>query len=435
VICKVLPAIMNVPFFIAKRIAFSGGHNPARIIIRIANVAVALSMAVMISATALIAGFKSEISKKIFEFWGHLHVSNAQSYTFEPMPVSMDQPFYPGLADLKTIPPAFFEYSGTVAPGKVYGGVKHIQVYALKPGIIRTKTEIEGIILKGIGADFDWSNLQPYLLEGRPIAFNDSAPSREVLISRQTADRLQVGVGDKFVVHFVKDRDQLKRLFQICGIYKTGLEEYDRKFALCDIRQIQPLLDWDSTQVAGFEIWIDDLRDLKRYNAYVDEEIVGDTLVSVSIRDKFPALFQWLELQDYNEYVILGLMLAVALMNMITALLVLVLERSTMIGILKALGGRDGQVRQIFLYHALVITLTGMFWGNLLGLGFCYLQDTFHFIKLNEADYYLAYAPVKIQWWVVLGLNVGTVLLTMLFLQLPSLVISRISPLRAIRFQ
>jgi lipoprotein-releasing system permease protein len=246
---------------------------------------------------------------------------------------------------------------------------------------------------------------------------------------------LQVGVGDKFVVHFVKERDQLRRLFQVCGIYKTGLEEYDRKFALCDIRQVQNLLGWDKNQVAGFELWLDDLRDLDLYNQYIYDEVLPPELLSVSIRDKFPSIFEWLELQDYNEVVILALMLAVAIINMITALLVLVLERTNMIGILKALGAGNGRIRQVFIYHAAVITLLGMFWGNLIGLGFCFLQDKFRFIQLNEADYYLSYAPVKINWLAVASINVGTLAITLLFLLLPSLVVSSITPVRAIRFK
>ncbi len=436
---------MNLPFFIARRLAFSAGKNFSRVVIRIAIAAVALSVAVMIASTALISGFKSEISRKIFEFWGHIHISDVSfTLSFEPKPISQNQDFYPSLDTVRGLPPVeversfkfpgFRERSWTemVAPR---GGIRHIQVFAHKPGIIRTKTAMEGILLKGISTDFDWNNLKPYLLEGRPIVMTDSAASRDIIISRQTADRLQVGVGDKFIVHFVKGGEQLRRLFQICGIYKTGLEEYDRKFALCDLRQVQELLGWEPDQVAGFEVWLDDIRDMDLYNEFIYNEVLPTELLSTGIRDKFPAIFEWLQLQDYNEIVILGLMLAVAIVNMITALLVLVLERSTMIGVLKALGESSGRVRQIFLYYAAVITATGMFLGNLIGLGFCFLQDKYHLIRLNEADYYLAYAPIKINWLAVLGINLGTLAVTLIFLILPSLVITKIEPVRAIRFK
>lgn len=432
---------MNLPFFIARRIAFSGKKNFSRVIIRIATAAVALSVAVMLSATALISGFKSEISRKIFEFWGHIHISDtAYSLSFEPKPIERDQRFYPALDTVRGVqysePEILFGYeTGRQVSARSRGGIRHIQVFAHKPGIIRTKTAMEGILLKGIGPDFDWSNLRPYLLEGQPIALGDSAPSRDIIISRQTADRLQVGVGDKFVVHFVKGNDQLRRMFQISGIYKTGLEEYDRKFALCDIRMVQDLLGWSETQVAGFEVWLDDIRDLDLFTEYIYDEVLPPDMLCASIREKFPAIFEWLQLQDYNEIVILVLMLAVAIVNMITALLVLVLERTTMIGVLKALGETTGRIRQVFLYHAAVITLSGMFWGNLLGVGFCYLQDRFHFITLNEADYYLSYAPVQLNWLPWLVINLGTLAVTLVFLLLPSYVVSRVSPVRAIQFK
>lgn len=431
---------MNLSFFIARRIAFSGKKNFSRFIIRIAIVAVALSVAVMIAASALITGFKNEISRKIFEFWGHIHITDTSySLSFEPQPIPLDQPFYPSLDTVSGVSYTEQELFGGYETGREVektsrGGIRHIQAFAHKPGIIKTKTAMEGILLKGIGQDFDWENLKPYLLEGRPLQLNDSTPSQDIILSRQTADRLQVEVGDKFIVYFVQQNEQLRRLFQVCGIYKTGLEEYDRKIALCDIRQVQQLLGWNERQVAGFEVWLDDIRDLDLYNEFIYGEILDTDLLSVSIRDKFPAIFEWLQLQDYNEVVILSLMLAVAIVNMITALLVLVLERTTMIGILKALGEQNGRIRQIFLYHAAVITLTGMFWGNLLGVGFCVLQDRFRLIRLNEADYYLSYAPVELTWapWIII--NLGTLLITLLFLLLPSYVVSKISPVRAIRF-
>lgn len=438
---RTLLQILNFPFFIARRIAFSGEKNFSRFIIRIAVVAVSLSVAVMIAATALIAGFKYEISRKIFEFWGHIHISDtAYSLSFEPKPIDLNQPFYPALDTVRQIsytePESILGFeTGREVLKKSRGGIRHIQAFAHKPGIIRTKTAMEGILLKGIGRDFDWQNLKPYLLEGRALSLNDTSPSRDIIISRQTADRLQVGVGDKFVVHFVKGGEQLRRLFQISGIYKTGLEEYDRKFALCDIRQVQQLMDWNDQQIAGFEIWLDDIRDLELYNEFIYSEVLPPELLCVSIREKFPAIFEWLQLQDYNEIVILSLMLAVAIVNMITALLVLVLERSTMIGVLKALGERNGRIRQIFLYHAAVITLQGMFWGNLIGVGFCVLQNKFHFIRLNETDYYLSYAPVQLNWLPWLSINAGTLLITLVFLLIPSFAVSKVFPVRAIQFK
>jgi len=432
---------LNLPLFIARRTAFSGGNAFSRVILRIGIAAVSLSVAVMIGATALIAGFKQEISRKIFEFWGHIHITGANSsFSFEPSPVYKYQDFYPALDTVRSIdymaPGTFLGFeTGEDREMRSRGGVRHIQAFAHKPGIMKTKTAMEGILMKGVGADYDWGNLKPYLLEGQPFNPKDSTASREVIISRQTADRMQLKVGDKFIAHFVKENEQLRRAFSVCGIYKTGLEEYDRKFALCDLRHVQDLLGWPADSVAGFEVWLDDLRDLDVYNAYIYQEVVPPELLSESIRDKFPAIFEWLQLQDYNEVVILGLMIAVAIINMITALLVLVLERTNMIGVLKALGETNRRIRRIFVYHAAVIAIRGMFWGNLLGLGFCWLQDRFHFIRLNEADYYIAYAPVQLNWWAVLGLNAGTLAIVLLFLLVPSFVISRVNPVQAIRFK
>jgi lipoprotein-releasing system permease protein len=438
---------LNLPFFIARRLALAGTRQFARVIIWIATVAVALSVAVMIVASAFIAGFKTEISRKIFEFWGHLHLSDtAYSLSFEPTPIDRYPDFLPGLSASKfveyTAPETILGFeTGREVSRRSHGGVRHIQAFAHKPGIIRTKTDMEGILLRGIGADFDWANLKPYLVAGQPLPLRDTTvadslrPPRQLIISQSTADRLQIGVGDKMVVHFVKKTEQVRRLFQVCGIYKTGLEEYDRKFALCDIAEVQELLGWNSNQVAGFEVWMDDIRDIDLYNDYIYNEVLPQDMLCLSIRDKFPAIFEWLELQDLNEVVILLLMLAVAIVNMITALLVLVLERTNMIGILKALGARNGSIRRIFLYHAAVITLNGIFWGNVIGLGLCWLQDQFRFIRLNEKDYYLSYAPVKIELASLLTINIGAVTIIVLFLLIPALVIGNISPVRAISFR
>ncbi|MCS6927885.1 MAG: FtsX-like permease family protein [Saprospiraceae bacterium] len=424
---------MNLPFFIAWRLMRSGNKTQSRIIVRIASAAVALSIAVMVATSALVSGFKTEINRKIFEFWGHLHLTD-QSYliSYEPYPVRADLPFLEALDTLRSIAYALFDGK---APVRSRGGVRRVQAFAIKPGIIRTENAMEGILLKGIGTDFDWANLKPYIQEGMPIAFRDTQPSRDLLISQQTADRLEVSVGDKLVVHFVKNNAQTRRLFHVCGIYKTGLEEYDRKFALCDIRVVQELLGWSENEVAGFEVWLDDVRDMDLYAEYLHQEVVPSQILVQTVRTRFPAIFEWLQFQDYNEVIIFILMLAVALVNMITALLVLVLERAPMIGILKALGASSGRIRQIFLYHAAFITAHGLFWGNVVGLGFCYLQDRYRFITLNEADYYLSYAPVNIQWPVLLALNVGFLAVILLFLIIPSHAVGRISPIRVIHFR
>jgi lipoprotein-releasing system permease protein len=430
---------MNYSFFIAKKVAAEGEQSFARVIIRIAVIAIALSISVMICATALVSGFKREISSKIFGFWGHIHITNASVYEnlLEESYVDKNQNFYPSLDTIRRV--AFLEKRnilGREVKRKRYtnGGVRHIQVYAFKGGIIKAKDEIEGIFLKGVGQDFDWHFLSQYLVAGKPINTKDSTASNEILISRTTANRLKVGVGDGFRVHFVQNGEQLKRSFKICGIYKTGLEEYDRQFALVDIRKIQQLLGWTEDQVAGFEVFLDDINDLKPLSEDIYYNHIPNELYAETIRQKFPGIFNWLDLQNINEVVILSLMVIVAIINMITALMILIFERTNMIGVLKSMGARNWGIRRIFLYYASYIILNGLFWGNLLGIALCLLQKYFKFIRLDEENYYLSYAPVHFNLWSILLLNIGTLVVTLLFLVIPSYLVSRISPVKAIRF-
>ena len=423
---------MNTELFIARKVAGSGQKSFSRLIIRIAVVAVALSMTVMIAASALISGFKKEIGSKVFGFWGHIHITSANVSTafLELSPIDKAQPFYPHLDTVRRVRagfPGLEQYSR--------GGVRHIQTFALKPGIIKAKNEIEGIILKGIGQDFDWSFVERYIVEGAPLNLSDTTESSGIILSRQTADRLRVSTGDRFIVHFVEKGEQLKRRFTVEGIYKTGLEEYDKVFALVDIRQVQQLLGWSEDEVGGFEVFVEDLRDLNAITDYIYYEQLPNDLYAETIREKLPEIFEWLELQDINEVVILAMMIIVALINMITALLILILERTNMIGTLKALGAADWSIRKIFLYYAAYIIVLGLFWGNLIGIGLCLAQKHFRFIRLDEANYYLSEAPVDLQVFSILGLNLGTLIVTLIFLILPSYLVSRISPVKAIRFQ
>jgi lipoprotein-releasing system permease protein len=435
---------MKLEYFIARRVAASGQQSFSRLIIRIAVIAIALSVAVMICANALIAGFKKEISSKIFGFWGHIHITDADinRSMLEAFPISSRQDFYPSL---DTIAGINYTSQKTILGKKITqttstkGGIRHIQTFAIKPGIIeagKTKNkEIEGIILKGTGKDFDWEFIDQYIKKGRRLHLPDSTMSREILISQQTANRLQIDTGDSFIVHFVEKGEQLRRRFSVCGIYRTGLEEYDQKFALVDIRQIQRLLGWRAHEVSGFEVFIDDIDDLIPLAEYIYFEELPRDLYAETIREKFPEIFDWLDLQDINEVVILGLMVIVAIINMITALLILILERTNMIGILKALGHSSWGIRKIFLYYAAYIILVGLFWGNLVGISLCVLQDQFNLIQLSEENYYLSTAPIELQFFPILLINMGTLIITLTFLIFPSYLVTSISPVKAIRFK
>ncbi|MEN0002768.1 MAG: FtsX-like permease family protein [Bacteroidota bacterium] len=432
---------MNITSFIARRVAASGQKSFSRLIIRIAITSVALGVAVMILATALISGFKNEISSKIFGFWGHIHITDSglNRSLLDAYPISQEQDFYPSLDTIDSVPYPVTEHWLGMEVEKIAttnGGIKHIQVFALKPGIIKVKSEIEGIILKGVGADFDWTFIQDYLQDGEVLAWQDTVANKGILLSQQTANRLRVKVGDSFIIHFPeRDGNILKKRFKVSGIYKTGLEEYDSKFALVDIRQLRQLLKWRDDEISGFEVFIDDLNDLDIIADYIYYDRMPARLIAETIRDKFPEIFDWLELQDINEIVILGLMVIVAIINMITALMILILERANMIGTLKALGGSNWAIQKIFLYYAGNIILYGLFWGNLIGLGLGFLQDQFGIIQLSEADYYLSVAPVHFDLWSILGINIGTLTIILIFLIVPSFLVTSISPVKAIRFK
>ena len=396
----------------------------------------------MLIATAMISGFKKEISEKIFGFWGHISITDINSnQTFETEPLSKDQTFYPSLKEVGQIAhmanPDFLgmEVEGVPVEKLSNGGIRHIQVYALVPGIIQTNGTIEGIILKGVDTDFDWTFMKKFLKEGQLLnEIEPGAKHRPIIISQQTADRLKVKLHDQFLIVFIKDDNQVKRRFKVQGIYKTGLEEYDKRIAIVDLPVIQQLLGWEEDQVGGFELFLDDIADLPIFRDYIYYEILPNRLIGESIRRKFPAIFDWLEFQNINERIIIVLMILVSIINMITALMILIIERTNMIGILKAMGSTDWNIRKIFLYHAAYIIGLGLLWGNIIGLGICWLEDRFHFIKLTEENYYLSYAPIDFNFWTILLLNLGTIAVTLIFLIIPTYLVTKISPIKAIRF-
>ncbi len=427
---------MNFPFFIARRIAIEDKASFSKLIIRFAVITVALSVSVMIISTALMSGFKYEIKQKIFGFWAHIHLSDAslnQAFT-DASPIDKNQPF---ILSLDTISQVGF-YTTTEDDKEVFvqskKGIRHVQAYGIIPGIIKVRDEIEGVILKGVDKNFDWKFLKKYIQRGRPLALSDSTLSREILISEQTAKRLKIDTGSTFLMVIPQKSDYLKRRFTVCGVYKTGLEEYDTRFALIDLRQVQKLRGWKDNEVSGIEVFIDDLADLDIINEYIYYDLPTN-MYSETVKDKFPENFEWLELQDINGVVIISLMLVVAIINMITALLILIIERAQMVGILKALGDSNGEIRKIFLYYAGYIMIWGLFWGNLLGIGISLAQKYFEFIRLSEADYYLSVAPIQINIGTILLLNVGTLVITLIALILPTYMVTKIDPVRAIRFK
>ncbi|HRW75896.1 MAG TPA: FtsX-like permease family protein, partial [Saprospiraceae bacterium] len=293
----------------------------------------------------------------------------------------------------------------------------------------------DGIILKGVGADFDWEFLSRYMVDGEPLLVTDTVPSRDILISQTTASRLRLGINDPLIVYFIQENRQIERRFQVRGIYKTGLEEYDRKLALVDIRQIREVNGWPEHAVTGFEVVLDDLRDLDAFTNYIYYEWLPDDLYIEPISQKFPAIFDWVDLQNINERVLIILMLIVAMINLITVLLILILERLTMVGILKALGASDGMIRSIFIRLTLRILVWGMAIGNAVALSVGMIQSRFQIMKLDEAEYYLSVVPIRWDPWFILFVNVLLVLVAVMTLWIPSMYIKRIQPVKSIQFK
>jgi lipoprotein-releasing system permease protein len=389
----------------------------------------------MIVSMAMITGFKKEISQKVFGFWGHINITDIRANaSYEALPINVDTAL---IQSLRSINGVVLDYGTAEAPKEVEsaGGVRHVQAVAHIPAIITTKEEMEGIILKGVGEDYDWDVMRSFLVNGEVFDPEDTTSERPMVLSEYTSNRLQVKPGDRFILHFLKEDRQLQRRYTVSGIYKTGLEDYDKKYAFAPLGEVQELLGWMPDQVGAIEVFVDNVDDAGLINEYIYLEELPAQLYSETIRQRFPNIFEWLDLQDINEVVILSLTLIVAIINMISALLILILERTPMIGILKALGSRNWNIQKIFLYQAAWIIAQGLFFGNLLGLGICWLQDKYRIITLNETDYYLSYAPVDVQLSHLLLLNIGTVVVTLAFLTIPSMLVMRIKPVAAIQFK
>lgn len=419
--------------FLVDRLRAGKSDSFTRLILRFATGTIALCVAVILLAHSLILGFKEEIKAKVFGFWGHIQITafNPNS-TFESPPIAGNQAF---LAVLDTLGPIGFQDPEDGSITSTRGGVRHVQRYALKPGILTRKSQLEGILLKGAGTDFQWDFLLSYLQEGSPLAVGDSVPRREIWISRTTADRMQVKLRDDLVVYFIQGDRQVERRFRVAGIYKTGLEEYDRKFALVDIRHIREIAGWGEGEVTGFEIFVDDIADSDVFTEYIYYDLMPADLYIESIRQKFPAIFDWVELQDINEQVLVILMLLVALINLATVLLILILERYNMVGILKALGATDWSIREIFIRLSLRILLGGLLLGNLLALAIGVFQQQTGFFTLNESEYYLSKVPVR--WDPVFFVLIDGIILLVaaLTLIIPSVYVRYIQPVKAIRFK
>lgn len=417
---------MNTNLYIAQRI-FSAKENRNNLSHRIVNIAlfgIVLGLVVLILSIAIVTGYKSEVGRKVIGFGSHLQIVTLDSnQSFETNPISQNQPF---LQELKNME-----------------GIRHVQIFATKPGIIRTGDEIQGVVLKGIGPDFDWSFFQENKVAGVPFQVQDTIRSNKVWVSKQLADQLKLKRGDNLTMFFVPESEAVprERKFQLAGIYKTSLEEFDRMFVLVDINHIRKLNNWTNDEVSGFEILVNDFKKLSEHEKAVRNLLLRNTkpeapvLQVVSIKDKYRHIFDWLSLLDMNVWVILILMVLVAGFNMVSSLLVIILERTQMIGILKAMGARNWSIRKVFLYFSVLLILKALVLGNILGIGICLIQKYTHILKLDPSSYFLEYVPINLNVWYMILLNVGTVLITILMLLVPSYFITKVSPEKTIRFE
>jgi lipoprotein-releasing system permease protein len=413
---------MNLPYFIAHRLIKGRreGTSFSRPINVIAVIGIAMGLAVMILAVAILTGFKQQIREKVVGFGSNIQIVNFDSnISFETVPINEGQEFIP---KIKNLP-----------------GIKHVQVFATKAGIIETDEDIQGVVLKGVGSDFDWSYFKSNIVDGSVFTVNDTIRTDKVIISKKISDMLRLHTGDSFSMFFVQDPPRLRK-FTVSGIYETSLEEFDKMYVFCDIGHIKRLNGWNNNQVSGFEIFINDFDKLEEMTAAV-REAVGykikegeENFKVINIRTKYPQIFDWLNFQDINVIIIIFLMLVVAGFNMISGLLILILEKTNMIGVLKAVGSDDKIIRRVFLYQAAYLIAKGLLWGNLIGIGLAFLQLKTGLITLDPSSYYIKTVPVNLNLLHILMLNAGTMAAIIIMLLVPSNLISRITPVKAIRY-
>ncbi|MES1214844.1 MAG: FtsX-like permease family protein [Bacteroidota bacterium] len=417
---------MKVASFIANRIAFNRSKGAGKqksfsgFIIRLSIVATIISVAVMIVTLAFANGFQEKVGQKVFSFWGHIRIQEKQ----------------PGKAIISEEIP-IIKKDSLIRKIQQNPMVESIHPFATRYAILKTKDEIDGVLLKGLDSSYNFSHFKQFVKKGRFIAFNDSSYSREIMISDYTATQLNLNVNDKILIYFIRPDGTIRPdKLTIAGVYKTGIEEYDKTFAIGDLKLIQRLNDWEPEEAGGYEIF---LKDYTKIDKAVDEIYNMDdfpqTWNTVSIRNISPNIFDWLDMQNVTRNVLIGFMIIVAIINLITCLIILVLERIRMIGILKSLGASNWTVQKIFLRHSALITITGIVIGTAIALGLLYLQQATGFIKLKEEAYYLSEAAVKIVWWQVGAISLGTLIICFLILMIPSVLVRKVQPVRAIHFR
>jgi lipoprotein-releasing system permease protein len=401
--------------FIAGRITFKSKRTFSKLIVRIAIVGIMLGLGVMILSLAVARGFKSEIREKVRGFAGDIEVVKFDlNNSYENSPFLKDPKFEEKARATKLI--------------------TYVMPFATKPGIIKANDEIEGVVLKGVDKHYDWSFFKRTLLAGSVIDFSDSAAAqKQLMISQTTANRLKLKVGDNIIMYFVQEPLR-RRPFKICGIYDSGVEEVDKTYVIGSLSLVQRLNDWAPNQIGGYELRVSNFDDIDLAAGHVDD-VLSPKLKAYTVAQNYATIFVWLQLLDKNTLVMLVLMLIVAVINMISALLIMILERTAMIGMFKAMGAANWTIQKVFLYNAFYLIGLGLIFGNLLGFGVGYFQSATHFFKLDAAMYYMNFMPIQFNWAEDVLLNIGTLVICLLVLIVPSMLVSRISPVKAITFK
>lgn len=404
---------MNLPYFISKRIHQTSSNSFSSAIYGIAVASIAIGVGIMLISYLILGGFQDTIKNKIFSFGSHLQITKYTfGNSFQEDPITKNTIIYQN--------PDSIEF------------IEHVQEFSHKGGLLKTDTEVQGVVFKGVGTSFDTSRFDDNMLAGRFIHFRDSTYSTEVVLSKKIADKLFLKVGDDVVMYFIQSPPRFRKL-TVTGLYDTGLEDFDDKVIIGDIALVQRLNDWADTLVGGYEIFVKDagriaeaeeaLQTIAPYDMYVEK-----------ISDKYLQIFDWLSLLNRNVVIFLSLILFVASFNMISILLILIMERTQMIGILKAIGASNSQIRNIFIYNGMLMILKGLVIGNAVGLGFGFLQQRFKFIPLDPENYYMSFVPISWDWPVIVILNVITFVTVTLVLLIPTIIIARINPIKAINF-